>query len=132
MWPVVLSVLLAQAPDAQSRLLTLERQAAVASRFRNFGVMTLVGTGVAREVRGIYGTLSRFAESRVLIGEPGAALALRQTNDAQVVAWIVTAAFAALTTLFFVLGFGLDPGDALFEAREAATRPTDRAESSTP
>ncbi|MER2565166.1 MAG: hypothetical protein ABTQ32_30860 [Myxococcaceae bacterium] len=95
----------------EQRLRDLDQQAASARTLRTLGIVTLVGVGVSREVRNVFAAVQHFETYRALTGDPAGDRGYRQMQDALVVSWIVTAALAAATTLFFVIGFASDPAD---------------------
>ena len=95
----------------EQRLSALDDQAARARTLRTLGIVTLVGVGVSREVRNVFAAVQHFETFRALTGDPSGDRGHRQMQDALVVSWIVTAALAAASTLFFVIGFASDPSD---------------------
>lgn len=121
----LLAVLLAQptlTPERQAleeKIARLEDQAKRAKTLRTFGLVTLVGAGVARETRSVFAGLQQWSLYLALKYDEAGERGYRQLADAQVVAWIVTASLVAATALFFGLGFGADPRDELDEARKA-------------
>lgn len=95
----------------EQRLSALDAQAARARTLQTLGIVTLVGVGVSREVRNVFAAVQHFETYRALTGDPSGDRGYRQMQDAIVVAWVVTAALAAATTLFFVIGFASEPSD---------------------
>lgn len=95
----------------EQRLSALDQQAARARTLRTLGIITLVGVGVSREVRNVFAAVQHFETYRALTGDPSGDRGYRQMQDALVVSWLVTAALAAATTLFFVIGFASDPSE---------------------
>lgn len=95
----------------EQRLVALDQQAARARTLQTLGIVTLIGVGVSREVRNVFAAVQHFETYRALTGDPAGDRGYRQMQDALVVSWIVTAALAAATTLFFVIGFTSDPSD---------------------
>lgn len=95
----------------EQRLSALDAQAARARTMQTLGIVTLIGVGVSREVRNVFAAVQHFETYRALTGDPAGDRGYQQMRDALVVSWIVTAALAAATTLFLVIGFTSDPSD---------------------
>lgn len=93
----------------QGRSPDFESRAASAARLRTIGVAALVGTGVSREVRGVFATMERWAEAQALRGDPQAPELLAQARTGQLIGWILTASFAVVSLTLLLLGFALEP-----------------------
>lgn len=105
-------------PELEQRLAQLETQSRTSRTFRTLGIITLVGTGVARELKSVFAAVQRWHEYQALRYEPSGDRGFRELQGALIVSWIVTGALAGMTAILFGIGFSSDPGDELTRARD--------------
>jgi len=106
----------------EERVLSLEEQGRRARVLRTFGLITLIGAGLGRETRSTFAGLQQYFLFHAIRGEEFGERGYRQLADAQVVAWIVTAALVAGAALFFGIGYGSDPIEELAAAKADLAR----------
>jgi len=105
-------------PELEQRLAQLENQSRTSRTFRTLGVITLVGTGVAREIKAVFEAVQRWHEYQALRYEPSGERGFREMEGALIVSWIVTGALAGMTAILFGIGFSSNPGDELTRVKD--------------
>ncbi|MDP1922713.1 MAG: hypothetical protein Q8L14_41105 [Myxococcales bacterium] len=104
--------------ELEQRLVQLETQSRTSRTFRTLGIVTLVGTGVARELKGVFAAVQRWHEYQALRYEPSGERGFREMEGALIISWIVTGALAGMTAILFGIGFSSDPGDEVARVRD--------------